>query len=219
TGAATVLDLSDELNSGGGPRPVTVNGSTDDESITAGDGNDTLHGNGGNDTLTDTVGSVANLHGDAGNESILFSSNFTSGTIDGGADSDELLLNTTSNFGTVNFVNMEFLSVGSFAVTATAAQYDAFDTIRFNSANATVGVALTLAATGAATVLDLSDELNSGGGPRPVTVNGSTDNETITAGDGNDTLLGNGGNDTLNGGAGNDTLNGGAGDDALNGGA
>src|SRR6185503_13499793 len=137
--------------------------STDDESITAGDGNDTLLGNGGNDTLnggagndtlnggagddalnggagndtlTDTVGSVANLHGDAGNESILFSTNFTSGTIDGGADSDELLLNTTSNFGTVNFVNMEFLSVGSFAVTATAAQYDAFDTIRFNSPNA-----------------------------------------------------------------------------------
>jgi Ca2+-binding RTX toxin-like protein len=80
---------------------------------------------------------------------------------------------------------------------------------------------LTIAAIGGSTILDLSDELTSGRGPRAVNLTGSSDNETITTRDGHDTANGTDGtddNDTLNGGIGNNTLDGGSGADTLDGG-
>ena len=173
------------------------------------DGNDTIIGGNGNDTITD-AGLIANIDAGAGDDYIGINGP-TSGLVDGGTGTDRLQITGvfSLNITGLTIANTEILETnGSQPVTAYASQFEAFDTIRYNDANLNFGVLLNLAATGGATTLDLSDELDDNGG-RPVTVNGSNDNETITGG---------GLGDTLNGGSGNDTLYGGDGDDWLTGG-
>ncbi|MEZ5960029.1 MAG: hypothetical protein R3C30_06325 [Hyphomonadaceae bacterium] len=232
---AGIVDLTDELlgrgvtfgGSSGNDTITTsngndnINGNEGDDVLNSGDGNDTLTGGAGddsyfagagNDTINDTsvTGTVSIDAGDDDDTINVSSSQYTTGTIDGGAGSDQLnAFNTT--FGAVAIQNVEFLNASSVAVTMTAAQFESFDTIRYNGLNLTLSVSLTLSEAG---VVDLADELLG----RAVNFTGSAGDDTITTSEGNDTINGQDGADVLNGGLGNDNLTGGNGDDELHGG-
>ena len=226
-----IVDLADELNTGGGPRGVRLTGSSDSETITTGEGNDSVTGlggndiirtGGGNDTINNLTGATATIDAGAGSDAIFISANF-SGSIDGGADTDTLTGN--GNLSNLTLANLEILHTARGAVTARASQFEMFDTIRADGVSLTAQVALTLAATGGATILDLTDELTSGGGPRGVNLIGSADSESITTAGGDDVINSGGGNDAIFSGGGNDritdtigtstTIQAGAGDDAI----
>ena len=80
----------------------------------------------------------------------------------------------------------------------------------------TISVKVTATDTGNLSVSDIFDIVVS---VQNLTLNGTSNADTLLGGSGNDTLNGLAGNDTLNGGAGNDTLNGGAGSDTMLGGS
>ncbi len=234
----TTGDASDTISAGlgddilnGGAGNDTLNGNEGNDQIFGGIGNDTisgdtiatnagndvLRGEDGNDTITDNFGTVADIDGGSGNDSIAISNSFTSGTVAGGADIDTLSMNASVNLSLLTITGFERLNTVGTLVTATAAQFEAFDRISYNAGNLTAIVSLQLAATGSATTLDISSEL-SDGGLRAATVTGSSDSETITTGDGSDTINAGLGDDIVNGGASNDILNGNEGNDQIFGG-
>jgi Ca2+-binding RTX toxin-like protein len=243
TGASQILDLSDELNSGGGPRGVIFTGSLHDDTITGGDGNDTLDGDAGNDTLYGGLGNdgfrltsgndslfggggddwfdvrsggVFNIYGGAGNDSAY--GGIAAGTLSGGDGADTLYVYPGADLSSTALSGFELLSIGEYfgnllGVIGTLAQFDSFDKIVTSVFNRG-GTVLTSVATGVAQSADLSDEL----GFNVFTFQGSSDDETIVGGNGNGGLYGNGGNDTLTGGLRGDFLSGGTGNNILNGG-
>ncbi len=186
---------------------------------------DVLLGGDGNDTITDACGSTRDIRAGNGDDTISLGGATLAGTVDGGSGTDSLTLrNGLSASSTLTVTNVEILH--AFSASASAAFFEGFSTIQQSATNTTGTVTLTLVASGAATVLNLADELTTGAVQRAVNLTGSTDSETITsaggadrlfAGGGNDVLTGNAGNDWLLGGDGNDTLNGGDGEDILNG--
>jgi Ca2+-binding RTX toxin-like protein len=228
--AATAVNLVDELGGLSSLRSITLTGTADNETITtaggddvidAGIGNDTVNSGGGNDQISDiTSGAVGenpttNISADDGNDSVSIGANvYSAGAIDGGNGIDTLRAGNNILTG-LTLSNLEILEAFTGHVTARAAQFEVFDTIRVSAADPTSLVTLRLAATGAASVLDLVEELTTGGGQRGANLTGTTDNETITTGGGNDTIDGAGGDDTIDGGAGNDTLRGGAGNNTV----
>jgi Ca2+-binding RTX toxin-like protein len=237
TGAAQTLDLADELFSDGRVRgvwftatnrgdTVTLGGGNDhlyggsgnnnlsgglgnDEIISLG-GNDALFGGGGSDRIYDSGGASVNIDAGSGDDIVSVGSGPVSGVLNGGAGADSLELADGFNMSNITVSGFETLFASS--ITGTLAQFDGFDTI---NGDISLGVRLTIAATGAAQFADLSDEL----GVRSLTLIGSRDAETVTGGSGADAISGNGGNDYLYGGAGDDLLNGGAGNDRIDGGA
>ena len=134
------------------------------ENVTGGAGNDTLTGNGGANVLTGNGGNDA-LVGNGGNDTLI--GGLGNDALNGGGGND-----TASYAGEANAM---FVSLAA-------------GTARRGSAAAPI-----------------EDTLNS--------------IENVTGGAGNDTLTGNGSANVLDGGAGNDTLIGGTGGDTLNGGA
>jgi Ca2+-binding RTX toxin-like protein len=98
----------DTLNGGAGGD--TIYGGNDDDTLNGGDGNDRLYGETGADII----------NGDAGNDDIYMGGTEPAGdTIDGGADSDDIIL--TSNLFldfTTTFSNMERVVFGGFTITA-----------------------------------------------------------------------------------------------------
>ncbi len=75
----------------------TVQGNGGNDILAGGKGNDTIHGGDGDDTLynklpnvTDNAATVDHLFGDAGNDTLH--SFRASGTIDGGADTDKVVI-------------------------------------------------------------------------------------------------------------------------------
>lgn len=206
TGAAAINGTGNDLAN-------TITGNAAANILTGGLGNDILTGNGGGDTML----------GGGGLDTLLFTG--TSGTIDGGADSDRLFF--AGNLAGVAVSNLEVLLTSS--VTATTTQLEGFETIIAQNGPAVVNITLANAGT-----LDLADELNgqsvvlraAAAGNSTITLGmgfdslfGGAGNDVLSAGGGDDTINGGGGNDTLNGGLGNDTLLGGPGNDVLNGGA
>jgi Ca2+-binding RTX toxin-like protein len=177
--------------------------------------NDVLLGGAGNDTIADSFGATRNIDGGSGNDIIrIGNANGATGTVNGGADTDILI---GTNLGLLTISGVEVLETQGVNVTGTATQFAGFSTIRTLATQPTNGVTLTLAAVGTGTSLNLSAAL-AAGGPRRVSLTGSTDNETVTGGSANDSLNGLGGNDVLNGGLGDDSLRGDIGDDRLFGG-
>ncbi|MFO0405684.1 MAG: Ig-like domain-containing protein, partial [Labrys sp. (in: a-proteobacteria)] len=240
-------DNGNDVLSGGGGND-TINGGAGTDLLEGGDGNDSLIGGAGSDTLnggsgTDTISdgtsgtdaTSTTIDGGTGNDTIVIGASFAGGSINGGADTDILQVNSLSiaNLVISNVEILETFSSGN-TTTAKAAQFESFDAIRVSGSPAGISASLDLAiaASGSDTVLDLVDELAIPGGSRAVSIAGSTDNETITTGAGNDFLNGGAGNDVLIGGdgndafdffpssitAGNDLQDGGAGNDSLVGG-
>lgn len=222
TGAASVLDLAPKLFIGRVTHAVDLTGSADDETLTTAAGDDTVDGGAGNDVLntgngadliTDHAGSSLTVAAGHGNDVIdIAGTAFSSGRIDGGIGINTLLA-ADATLALLTLTNLQILDTGGATVKATAAQFEGF--IRIQSS--TGAVSLTLAATGAATRLDLTGELNPSG-PRGARLTGSDDAETVSTGAGNDSIDGGAGRDMLAGGKGADILSGGAAADTLFGG-
>ncbi len=191
----------------------TIAGGLGDDSLSGGAGNDVLSGGAGNDTISDAVANGGTVSIDAGgdNDSVsLFPdslANFT-GNVAGGAGTDQMTVYGASLSG-LTTTGVEILNTfAAGQLSGTAAQFEAFDTIRFSEGNETVQVVLALSAPGS---VDLSDELLG----RSVYFTGTSGNDGIVTSDGADNIFGAEGNDTLSGGIGNDSLDGGAGNDSL----
>ena len=201
--------LGDDTLNASGSDGDFLYGGTGNDTLNGASGNDTLDGGDGNDTIFDIVGAAGSqsttITAGLGDDTVTIGSNIASGTIDGGADSgagvrDTLSANANLNLTGVTVTGFETLDTNGNTITATAAQFAQFSTIRYNSFNPSVGVTLALAATGTAgspatTTVDLFGALTSLGS-RGATVTGSLDNETIATGTASDTLDGGAGIDT-----------------------
>jgi Ca2+-binding RTX toxin-like protein len=169
------------------------------DTIDGGAGNDTIHGGIGDDTITDILGTTADIYGDAGDDLIHVGVDMA-GLVDGGNGTDTLFNSFQVGFAPgLLIVNVERLFTQSNPTSATAAQFEAFDTIAVAADNLSGTVHLSLSQAG---TVDLSSELAG----RSATFTGSSGNDNIVLGDGADSLSGGGGDDTLDGGAGNDTI-------------
>jgi Ca2+-binding RTX toxin-like protein len=195
-------DGADVISSGAGDD--TLNGGNGDDTLNGGDGNDVLNGGADNDTynggagadeINDTQGTSITVNGGDGDDRINLSSTAFAGTIDGGNGTDTLTAFNLTNLTSITGV--EVLHTSGTTVTARASQFEAFDIIRQNGNNPTNDITLQIAASGFATVLDLFDESSNGGGPRDMTITGSSDDETIGSGAGDDTLNGAAGTNTV----------------------
>ena len=181
----------------GGEGPDTLNGGNGDDIIDAGIGNDVITGGEGADVITDIGGLVVNISGGVGNDVITIGPTLQSGTVNGGLDVDQV--NASGNLQAISFVGVEILNAGSGLLTATAAQMEAFDTIRVSGADPTGAVNLRLSAAG---TINLAGELAG----RSATFTGSSGNDGITTSDGHDTINGGPGNDVIIAGLGNDLI-------------
>ncbi|MBL8573632.1 MAG: hypothetical protein JNM13_08130 [Hyphomicrobiaceae bacterium] len=193
----------------------TLSGTTGADEIFGYEGNDTLYGANGNDTLhggegNDTLNGNAHsdsVFGDAGDD-ILLDDETSADYFNGGDGTDELQVTGGLNLSTSVIENVEILSSRNYNITATAAQFEAFDTIRYSWDLLNSRVNLTLAAAG---TLDLADEL----GTRAVNLSGSSGDDTIFTSSGADSITAGAGNDIIDGRAGSDAMFGGAGDDTF----
>lgn len=186
-------------------------GGADDDTLYGGLGNDTLDGGLGNDLLDDTQGTRGTVLGGDGDDLISVAYT-TGGSIDGGIGRDVLYVAGTS-LAAVTVAGVEVLETRGQDVTATAAQFDAFETITYYDQPGYEDTQVTLTLSGAGTV-DLSDEL----GLRGVYLTASAAGNSVTTGVGNDSFYGGIGNDVFYGGIGNDIAYADAGNDSLFGG-
>jgi Ca2+-binding RTX toxin-like protein len=231
-------DGTNENIANGGEGNDTIDGAGGDDSIYGGAGNDILLGGDGDDYIEDAAGTTVSIDGGAGADRIRLPISFLSGTVNGGDGADEVIVSMnesnlnisiyTISLGALSFQNVETMTTIGNRVFGTAAQFEAFDSIRFMP-NDPFPVQLLLSAPG---TLDLSDEVAGRGvyftgssGADSVTtsnvrdmIGGGDGDDTIAAGAGDDEVSGEAGADTLDGGDGDDRLVGGAGEDVLTGG-
>ncbi len=197
----------------GGAGNDWLDGGAGDDTLTGGEGEDQLFGGAGNDLLVDLSGGTAGLYGGSGDDLLqIAEARFLGGTVSGGAGNDTLTPGL-ADLSVLTLQDIEVLDL-TMGVSARAAQFDAFDTIKL-ATNPLGRVTLTLVSSGGVAVLDLSDELAGG---RAAVLTGSADAEQLTMGAGDDRVDGGAGNDRIFGGLGRDALTGGLGDDALYGG-
>ncbi|MCH7628542.1 MAG: hypothetical protein IH997_07470 [Proteobacteria bacterium] len=200
-------------------------GSSHDDRLDGGAGNDHLSGGDGADTLAGALGDDT-INGGAGND-----------RLDGGAGNDSLaggLGDDRIDAG----AGEDALSGGDGADTLFGR--DGFDTIDGGAGNDSLdggagndtltgrdGADMLLGRDGDDTIDGGAgnDRIDGGGGVDSLTgglgddrLDGGAGNDTLTGGDGADTLLGRDGGDTIEGGAGNDSIDGGTGADILIGG-
>jgi Ca2+-binding RTX toxin-like protein len=196
----------------GGEGADKLDGGEGDDIIDGGVGNDTITGGAGNDTIADTGGVIVAINSGIGDDLITLGTTFQFGTVNGGVGADQV--NASGFLRNVAFIGVETLNTDGGLVTASAAQMEAFETIRVSSANAAGAVSLRLSEAGA---IDLAGEL----GTRGVTFTGSVGDDDIRTGDGSDTITAGTGNDVIRGRAGNDLILQGSGDgrDLVDGGA
>ena len=209
----------------GGNNTNTVAGGTSDffdmfggsDVVNAGGGNDSLYGGGNGDTLSggtgndyiDGGGSSDSLMGDAGDDTLVGGGRSNSvDSLDGGSGNDVLYGGNGSDFlfgGTDN--DTLYGGLGDDQLSGGAG----FDYAAFGQS--TVGVNVTLTATGGTATGEGTDALTSIEG-----VIGGFGNDTITGNDAANHLVGGAGNDNISGGLGNDTIEGGLGNDVMAGG-
>ena len=190
----------------GGDGNDTVRGTLGDDTITGGIGNDNLKGSNGNDTISADDGDDF-VDGEAGNDSIDGGNG--ADLLRGGVGNDTLL--GGNDFDTLEGGNGSDLLDGG----------DSVDSLLGGAGNDTL-----LGGLGADTLDggDGNDVLDGGrnndsivGGLGDDKIRGDHGNDTIDAGDGNDTVNGGDGNDVITGNTGNDAIDGGDGDDIVNG--
>ena len=219
-------DGDDTLRGDGGIDALYGEAGTDN--LSGGDGGDFLFGGAGDDTLDGGIGNDV-LLGDAGNDTlnggdgidVLYAINAETETLNGGADTDYLLVygdgsNVTVSGGTGDDLLYYYADAAGGTITTN-------DDIEFSYLvvqGQTGGEASLIAGNGDNILVVLGDPTSArveAGGGNDV-VYGSVGVEELNGGAGNDILLGFGGDDTLNGGAGNDSLYSGLGADSLLGG-
>jgi Ca2+-binding RTX toxin-like protein len=195
----------------GGDGNDSITGGAGGETLSGGDGNDILTGLGGadtliggpaNDTLTGGPGIDPHFGGD-GDDTMIWNPGDGSEPVDGEAGVDTFIFNGGATIDTMTY-------------TANGQRVTFFR----NPGNITMDIGTTenLIANG----LGDNDSITGGTGLNGLitaTLNGGDGNDALTGGDGVDLINGDAGDDTLNGAAGNDTLTGGPGVDPHNGGA
>jgi len=206
-------------------------GTTGDDSLDTGAGDDEVRAGDGSDLIT-TSGTSAMIYAGEGNDTIrIDGSSTSSGYAEGGAGTDTV---RSADLGLFEFRSVEVLDTYYGFLTASVRQLMSFDSYTADLAAVDTQISITLRGTGG--TLDFttgiggqnSVEIRDGGLTSAIQVTGSINADTLTGsgfndslfgGSGNDALLGGDGRDALLGGADNDRLNGGAGDDRLTGGA
>ncbi|KQS91121.1 MULTISPECIES: beta strand repeat-containing protein [unclassified Rhizobium] len=192
----------------------TITTGDGDDTIYGSDASDTLNGGKGNDTLYGSMnyGSLGRdiLNGGDGDDTIYARSKYaivnggagsdiiiagTVSKIDGGAGVDRL--RTSGDISKISISGVEILEAVK-QITITAAQLSSFEWIGAGLYDEETGGTYWLSGAGS---VDLTQAL---GGVRKVNVHTSADGNTVTAGDLDDQLYGNAGDDILNGGAGDD---------------
>jgi Ca2+-binding RTX toxin-like protein len=200
----TTSNGSDQIDGGAGDDVLTGNAGVD--TLIGGLGDDSLNGGDGGDFLVDLAGIVAIDAGD-GDDVLSVGAAVTAGAIAGGLGTGDQL-NKSGNLSGITVSGVEIINTNGGTLTATAAQLEGFDTIRFSAAQATAAISLAQASAG---TVDLTDEASG----RRVIYAGSSGNDVVTLSNGADRLDGGSGDDTLNGGLGNDTVLGGLGTDLI----
>ncbi|QCO18692.1 tandem-95 repeat protein (plasmid) [Azospirillum brasilense] len=201
----------------GGEGNQVVYGDGSSQSITLGPGDDLLSGGGGNDTVASTLGDDT-LYGDDGDD--LMHGGDGDDLMDGGADNDTVgggAGNDTMGGGAGNDILIgEGGNDALFGGTGNDTLFggDGNDTLFGEAGNdvLSLGAGNDIASGGAGDDTLFGEDGND-------TLFGEAGNDILSLGAGNDLADGGAGNDTLYGGDGNDTLFGGAGDDVLVGGA
>ncbi len=165
-------------------------------------GKDTIHGEGGNDILQGG-GGVDTIDGGEGNDIVVLRENHNSDVIDGGNGFDMLDLHNVANRAAV-----VDLGAGSWLMTPGFIEDAVIIIPDKTHPGSTIIPVVQRAITGIENVsgTQMADRLT-----------GSNGTETLNGNGGDDTLSGAGGGDVLTGGTGHDTLDGGAGSDRLNG--
>ena len=199
------------VNTGADNDTIVANDVSNDYSVYAGDGADSItlianadgsfYGNDGNDTFTVGADSGA--------------------TISGGNDTDTVVLaaGNYSNDGlTMSGIEKVNITAGSATLDSTTfASDNTFELVGSGSETLTIN-----AITNVATTIDASGVTTGGFSAGGVVINGNDKADTLTASNYSDTINGNGGNDIINGGSSidgsNDILNGNAGNDTITGG-
>jgi Ca2+-binding RTX toxin-like protein len=199
----TTSNGSDQIDGGAGDDVLTGNAGVD--TLIGGLGDDVLNGGEGGDFLVDLAGIVAIDAGD-GDDTLTVGALVTAGTIAGGLGTDQL--NKSGNLSAITVSGIETVNTNGGTLTATAAQLEGFDTIRFSASQATAAISLVQSGAGS---VDLTDEVLG----RRVIYQGSSGNDVVTTSNGADRVDGGSGDDTLNGGLGNDTVLGGIGTDLI----
>jgi Ca2+-binding RTX toxin-like protein len=199
----TTSNGSDQVDGGAGDDILTGNAGVD--TLIGGVGDDTLAGGDGGDFLVDLAGIVA-IDGGDGDDVLTVGAAVTAGAIAGGLGTDQL--NKSGNLSAITVSGIETINTNGGTLTATAAQLEGVDTIRFSAAQASATISLVQAGAGS---VDLTDEVLG----RRVLYQGSSGNDTVSLSDGADRLDGGAGDDTLNGGLGNDQVLGGIGNDLI----
>jgi Ca2+-binding RTX toxin-like protein len=188
-----------------------VNGTSSDDVVFGGLGNDSLVGEGGRDELNggagaDTLVGAGNddlLRGGAGNDVFAFSDRYF------GVD---VIADFTVG-DKIDLRNFNIADMQSLAPYMTETIQGARFTFEYGGYMERFDVRDVML--GSLSASDFVFATTTTG----VTVSGTSSRDVLFGGLGNDTLTGNGGSDDLNGGAGNDTLIGSGGDDLLRGGA
>lgn len=218
----------------------TINGGGGDDFIDGGAGTNTLNGGGGNDDIT--VSGTDTVTGGVGDDTIRVGSTtaLSSNNIDGGGDSDTLVLNlgstATLSFAGFGVRNIETLHGGSFqsgtnyTLNMTTSQFAQFSKIDFGTFGEHVTIAFTNSANVAlpASISLTAIQLANSGQRIDLSTATALDNVGILGGNGNDTVIGgansNGtislgnGADHFAGGTAGQTVNGDDGNDVLIGG-
>lgn len=200
---------------------ITLNGSSNGNSIAGSTLNDVINGFEGIDSLNGN-GGIDTLNGGAGNDTFLYTNTNNGSSIDGGDDSDTIAVNSGSvTFGSLAGIEGFALSAGT--------------TTTITSAQASTGLALTTAFIGSgAVVFDMTPDVmllaklyNFTNFTGTLTINGSSgaDNirlgnyaNTVTTGGGINVVQGGGLVDIVTGGSGIDKIAGNGGADILTGG-
>jgi VCBS repeat-containing protein len=223
-----------EADEAGYDTGVPFNAGDGDDTITGQGLDDTILGGAGNDSLTGGTGDDS-LDGGDGDDTYAFTPGDGDDTIAGSDGTDRVEIDLGDGGGSVR-ANADSIVYGT-AVDPSS------DRIDFDGAGAVEeldiqggdGDDTIVRGTGPATNFDVDADLGAGddqvnlrdnNGDHDIDLGSGNDsavtgfgNDTIDGGDGDDSIEGRGGNNQLAGGAGNDTITGGDGDDLIDGGA
>lgn len=192
-----------------GTNAVTVLGTEQADSISAGSGGDTISGGGGADTIVAGSGADSIAAGE-GADTITMGANLTNGdTIVGGGGTDTMTI--TDDNGTTDLDGVSSVEVISITQTGTSAYV-----LSASKSLIAAGANLTVTQDAAfALKLDITNSTTTG----TLTFTGNTTNDSVYGGSGADTLDGGAGADSILGGIGADSITAGTGADVITGGA
>jgi Ca2+-binding RTX toxin-like protein len=198
-----------------------------DNTLLGANGNDAISGDAGADTITGGIG-IDNIAGGAGNDTINWTWGDGADVVDGGADSDVVIVGGN---GSSNLLNASWNGTA-----LTNAAGITLSNVEYVDADMGAGTDWLIYTATAGVFVDLSDNSASGfeyvdnverviGGSGDDTLigdgldnrlDGAAGNDALSGGAGVDTLIGGDGMDSFSGGLGNDSIQGGAGDDTIN---